>query len=235
MLVTHFKRHRALRRQGMTLIEIMIVVALMATLMTLVGIGFGVLGHADVSGEAVRLSSAIRYTFNTAATSNMTLQMKLNFETGTFQVEKLDLSGGLSAETLRGETMKSVTSGSKRISASADKLDDEDTRFGKVTRTPIEGDFLSPEDAVLDEDVFFIGLMTSHHDEIQTEGIGTINFFANGFVERSVIYVGDEAAREGMDDGVYYTIVVNPLTGQSSVQPGKMEVSSSFFEEEEDD
>ncbi len=219
----------------MTLIEIMIVVALMAVLISLMGVGFGVLGQADVSGEALRLSSSIRYTFNLAATSNMTLQMKLNFDDGSFQVEKLDVAGGLSEDALQGMTMQSSRSGGKRESERAKNYDEEDTRFGQVTRTPLEGDFFLGEDAILDSDVFFVGLMTSHHDELQTEGIGTINFFANGFVERSVIYVGDEAARDGLEEGVYYTITVNPLTGQSSVQPGKLEISSSFFEEEEDD
>lgn len=219
----------------MTLIEIMIVVALIAALMGIAAVGFNVLGQSDVRGEALRVSSAIRYTFNLAATGNTTLQMKLDFETGTFQVEKLDVFGGLSVDTLNGKTMKSVTSGSNMDSKRAQRMDDEDMRFGTVTREPVEDDmFLSGEDAVLEDDVFFIGLMTSHHDEIQTEDVGTINFFANGFVERSVIYLGDAAARDGLDEGVVYTIIVNPLTGQSSVQPGKTEISSSFFEEEED-
>ena len=67
-------------RKGLTLIEIMIVVALIATMMTIGAIGLGVLGQSDVQGEALRLSSLVRYTFTTAATSNATLQMKLNFD-----------------------------------------------------------------------------------------------------------------------------------------------------------
>ena len=232
MLVTRFRHHK---RSGMTLIEIMIVVVLIAALMGIAAAGFGVLGQADVRGEALRVSSAIRYTFNLAATSNTTLQMKLNFEDGTFQVEKLDVFGGLSVDTLNGKTMKSVTSGSLTGAKRSQRMDDEDVRFGNVTREPVEDDmFLSGDDAKLDEDVFFVGLMTSHHDEVQTDDVGTINFFSNGFVERSVIYLGDQAARDGLEEGVYYTIIVNPLTGQSTVQPGKTEISSSFFEEEED-
>ena len=114
-------------------------------------------------------------------------------------------------------------------------MDAEDSKFGTVVRTPVDEMFISGEDAALGDGVYFVGLMTSHHDELQTEGVGTINFFSNGFVERSVIYVGDENARDGLDEGVVYTIMINPLTGQSSVQPGKTEISSSFFETEEDD
>ena len=221
----------------MTLIEIMIVVALVAALMSVAAIGLGVIGQADVGGAALKLSSAVRYTFNMAATSNMTLQMKLDFDAQTFIVEKLDVHGGLSDDELKGTTFKSESSDvnkNARISERANKLDDEDKKFGRVERTSIEGMFLSGEDASLESGVYFIGLMTSHHDELQTEGVGTINFFANGFVERSVIYLGDENAKNGQDDGIVYTISINPLTGQSSVLPGRTEVSSSFFEEEED-
>ena len=229
-------------RKGMTLIEIMIVVGLMAAMMTIAAIGMGVIGQSDVHGEALRMSSLVRYTFTTAATSNATLQMKLNFDDSTFTVEKLELSGGLSDDELRGTTMKSIMSKAEADEDPTDdrglRLDAEDSKFGTVHRTPIEDMFFDEEDTVLETGVYFIGLMTSHHDEIQREGVGTINFFANGFVERSVIFLGDEAARDGLEEGVVYTISISPLTGQSSVTPGRElmdEISSSFFEEEEDE
>ncbi len=238
MLVTRFKREvkPKFHRAGMTLIEIMIVVALIASLMAVATIGLGALGAADVSGEALKLSSSIRYTFTLAATSNMTLQMKLDFDERRYYVEELELSGGLSDDELRGTTMKSSqTEAFRRGSGLADRLDAEDSKFGTVTRTPVDAQFLSGEDAQLADGVYFVGIMTSHHDELQTSGVGTMNFFSNGFVERAVIYVGDEAAAEGREDGVVYTITVNPLTGQSSVVPGRVEISSTFFEVEEDD
>lgn len=222
----------------MTLIEIMIVIALIAAMMGIAAVGMGVIGQTDVRKEALKLSAAVRYTFNMAATSNVTLQMKLDFDEQTFLVEKLDVHGGLSDDALRGVTLKSVDSDKNlnaRRNARAERMDEEDSKFGTVVRTPVDEMFISGEDAALGDGVYFVGLMTSHHDELQTEGVGTINFFSNGFVERSVIYVGDENARDGLDEGVVYTIMINPLTGQSSVQPGKTEISSSFFETEEDD
>lgn len=225
-------------KKGMTLIEIMIVIVLVAGMMTVAAYGLGIVGQSDVSGEALRLSAAIRYTFTSAATSNTTLQMKLDFDAQTFLVEKLDVHGGLSEDALKGTTYKSERSGDadrKYNNSRVSRLDEEDSKFGSVTRTPVDDMFISGEDAKLGSGVYFIGLMTSHHDEIQTDGVGTINFFSNGFVERSVIYLGDEAARDGLEEGVVYTIAVNPLTGQSSAEPGRAEISSSFFEEEEDD
>ena len=230
----HITKHHHFRK-GMTLIEILIVVVLIASMMTLAMIGLGIVGRTDVQGSALKFSSMIRYTFNMAATTNQTLQLKLDFDNSTFTIERLDVFGGLSDEALRGDTLKSVQSGSLNKKGSrASRLDEEDSRFGTVSRTPVEDILLSEDNTKLDDEVFFVGLMTSHHDEMQTDGIGTINFFANGFVEKSIIYLGDESARDGADDGIYYSIIVNPLTGQSSVIPGKQEISSTFFEEEED-
>ncbi len=224
------------QNKGFTLVEIMIVVVIMAAMMTMAAFSFGIIGRADVSGESLRFSSAVRYIFNMSATSNKTLQLKMDFETNEFTVEELVLSGGLSDDELRGTTMKNRDSENLwRDSERAEKLDEEDTKFGRVQRTAVDEMFLTGDDAKLKEGVYFIGLMTSHHDEIQTEGVGTINFFSNGFVERSVVYLGDEKAKNDEEGGIFYTISISPLTGNSSVQPGKLEISSSFFEEEEDD
>lgn len=229
----HCKRY--CNASGFTLVEIMIVVALMALMLGVGLFSTGVIGRADVNGEALRFSSAIRYTFNMAATSNKTLQLKIDFENRRFSVDELDLAGGLSDDVLRGTTLNNVNDERRwRDSERAMRLDSEDARFGSLKRTTLDETFLSGDDAQLKDGVYFLGLMTSHHDEIQTDGVGTVNFFSNGFVERSVIFLGDEDALNDEEGGTVYTITVSPLTGNSSVRPGRAEISSTFFEEEED-
>lgn len=230
------KKHRFHRlKKGLTLIEIMIVIALIAGMMTIAAYSMGVLGQGDVRTEALRFSSSIRYTFNMAASSGETLQMKLDLENNAIEVDKLDLHGALSRGELGGTTMRSKDEDHTRRNKRATKLDDEDLKFGRVSRSKVEESFISGDDAKLAEGVYFIGLMTSHHEEIQTDGIGTINFFPNGFVERSVVFLGDEVAAKGEEGGIIYTVSIQPLTGQSSVTPGRMEIGAAFFEEEQDD
>ena len=222
-------------RSGLTLIEIMVVVALMALMMTAAAFGTGIIGRVDVRGEALRFSSSVRYTFNLAATSNKTLQMKIHLREQEFEVEELQLTGGLSQDQLRGVTASNMDSWAQmRDTKRVDGVDEEDKKFGSFKRTKLDEMFISGDDAKLKEGVYFLGLMTSHHDDIQEEDLGTINFFSNGFVERSVVYIGDEAALNGADNGLVYTITISPLTGNSSVVAGRQEISSSFFEEEED-
>lgn len=220
------------KRSGMTLIEVMIVVALLAGLMVVAAVSFGVIGQTDVAGDALRFSSSVRYAFRMAASNNATLQMKIDFEERSFAVDKLDVEGGISDDVLTGVTLwnKDSIQSSRRVGI----LDEEDSRFGTIKRENLQDSFISGEDAQLSDGVYFIGLMTSHHDSVQEEGIGTINFFSNGFVERSVIFIGDEAAFNGELGGIVYSVIIHPLTGQSSVTPGRLDLSDRFFEEEED-
>ncbi len=215
--------------------EVMLVVALVAVLITMVAWGFGFVGRADVQGESLRFSALIRYIFNQAATQNMTLQLVIDLDEGTFTVDALELSGAMSLDDLAGRTLKTSLGEHKSSTRRAGRLDDEDTLFGQIGRQQQAGPFISGEDARLKDGVYFVGVMTSHHETLQSEGVATINFFPSGFVERSVIYIGDEDARATKDKGVVYTLLVNPLNGQTSVLPGRVPIEERFFAEEEAD
>lgn len=257
-------RKRLNSKIGMTLIEIMIVIVLIATIMTVAAFGLGYLGRADVSAQALKFSSTVRYVFNLAATSNKTLQMKIDMDNQTLTVEELAVQGGLSEEDFQGTTMRSSEDAERkrreRLSrlntdrARADelnaqakrkiivdddeerkyRLDDEDKEFAALERTKLEGSFVSGDDTELTQGVYFIAVMTSHHIEEQSEGIATINFFPSGFVERAVIFIGDENAKNNEENGLIYSVVINPLTGQSVITPGKIELDTKFFEPQED-
>lgn len=257
---------RALRK-GMTLIELMIVLGLAAALFGLAAYGLGMIGRADVRGESLRLSSILRFVYNESVTQNRTLQLVIDLDQNTLRVDDLNISGALSADQLAGKSLLEARAeeeandpfarfrdndddelGGAAVAASASRgalrsnrgrrLDEEDTQFVSLQRTSHTGPLLDEEQRTLKDGVYVLGVMTSHHEELQTEGIATINFFPNGFVERAIIYLGDEEARDaGLDseEGVVFTIMVNPLTGQSTVKPGMVPVQEKFFEPEEDD
>jgi len=218
----------------MTLIEIMVVISLIAALVALTAFGMGFIGRADVQGDALRLSGIIRYVYNAAATQNRTLQLVVDLDAGTLTVEELNVSGGLSLADLKGETLVTANDDADEEER-AERLDEEDRGFGTVQRAGFSGPLLDEDDRRLTDGVFIIGVMTSHHEEMQTEGIATINFFPSGFVERSIIYVGDALAKESDDEGVVYSLLVQPLTGQTSIKPGRVPIRDSFFEAEEAD
>ena len=221
-------------RAGMTLIEVMIVVSLIAALISITAFSLGFLGQADVRAEALRFSGVVRFIYNQSATQNRTLQLVIDLDEERFTVDELTVSGGMTLEDLRGETLQTSMDDDEDEVARSSRLDDEDMAFSAAQRAPRSGPLLSEEDSVLAEGVHFIGVMTSHHESLQREGIATINFFPSGYVERSIIYIGDDKADESDDEGSVYTLIINPLTGQSTIKPGRTPIEDRFFEEEED-
>ena len=223
-------------RLGMTLMEIMIVIALMAALMMITAYSLGFIGRADVQGEALRLSGVIRFIYNEAATENRTLQLIIDLDKDTFTVDELDVTGGLTREQISGATLTTSMDDDKKAEERrlANRMDEEDEQFVSLQRSKQSGPLLDEEDSMLKSGVHFLGVMTSHHEELQTEGIATINFFPSGFVERAILYVGDDGAKTD-GAGAGYTLMLNSLTGQTTILPGKVDIEDRFFEAEEDD
>src|SRR5690606_6117175 len=121
-------RIRKLGRAGMTLMEVMIVIALMAALMVVSAYGLGFIGAADVQGESLRFSGVIRYVYNEAATQNRTFQLVIDLDEGTFYADELDVAGALSKEELSGANLHaSLGSDDDRFKLDrADRIDEED-------------------------------------------------------------------------------------------------------------
>lgn len=226
------------RREGMTLIELLIVITLVVSITGLAAVSFGLIGRANIKGETRKFGGTVRYIYNQAATQNQAFQLVIDIEKREYWVDQLELSGALSRDDISGATLQAQIKAQSE--ERAERIDGEDTRFtGVLNRAPVEGMLI--ERTTLPDDVAILGVMTSHHEEIQTEGVATINFFPSGFVEQSVIFFGpasevdDEGFAAEPDDGDVYSLFIHPLTGHTSLEPGRAEIERDFFEAEEDD
>jgi general secretion pathway protein H len=226
-------RHRAPQRAGFTLIEVLIVLALVAALMTLGAFSMGMIGRGDVRAEALKLSGQIRYIFNQAATHNQSFQLVINLDERRYHVEVMRVEGALTREQIAGDDLNKQLKA--RAKKRASRVDDEDSAFaGALTRDPVEDYLIEP--TTLPDGVAFLGVMTSHHDAMQYDGIATINFFPNGFVEPSIIYIGEQTEDDTPPREAFsFTLFIHPLTGHTDVESGLLKIENAFFSPEEDD
>ena len=82
-------------------------------------------------------------------------------------------------------------------------------------------------DTAMRHDVEILRVLTTHNREPVETGTATVAYFPNGFVERSLIWIG-------MEDGMVLTLSIDPMTGRVFIYPEDLEVPEDFFEVEEE-
>lgn len=200
---------------GFTVVELIIVLAIAASVMAMSISAFGSLGNAKLRGEAMRMSGALRMVYGRAAVNGLRYQVSFDLDAESYRVD-------CSPDNVLVESEEQ----SRRA---RNPNDPEADPFGLGTHTPTLDDCSEPllMPTTLRNGVEIARVLTAHHREAVEEGTHTIAYFPNGFVERSIIWL-----RSGESN--YITLTVDPMTGRVRVHAGDFEVPEDFFEVEED-
>ena len=201
-------------QRGLSLIEIIVVLAIIAALMAIAVSAFGPVKHAQIRAEAMRMSGALRMVYGRAAVNGLRYQVTFDLEANSFSVECSEENVLLEPE------------------ADDDRpfyADDEADPFGLGVSPPTLLDCSEPllADTAMRHDVEILRVLTTHDREPVEDGTATIAYFPNGFVERSLIWLGQV-------DGMVLTLSIDPMTGRVFIFPEDLEVPEDFFEVEED-
>ena len=203
--------------RGMTLIEIMIVLTIVASVMGLTAFSMSGLSASKVRSEAMHVAGAIRYVYGRAAINGVRYQLSFDVGANTLSVEcsEKNIPVAVAGDTAEKEERR-----------------DEDPEANPFGIASSGGGLTACDDKVMKDfalkDGVTIARVLTSHDEAPVEaGKATIGFFPNGFVERSIVWV------KGADGG-YFTLLIDPMSGRVKVKPGDLEVPDDFFEVEED-
>jgi general secretion pathway protein H len=202
---------RPAQSRGFTLVELMIVVAVIAVLAAAVVPSVASLSGADARKAAGELSGSLRYLFDTAALRHATCRMVLDLDGRTFGAE--------CAPRLVG-----VARGEKAAAAAADQEDLESrfpderdaerrrllagSRFGAFTDRLLMKRELPGRTEIRE-------VRVEGRREPITAGKAYVHFFPGGQAERAFIVVADGTT--------LYTVVVEPFTGRARVVTGPVE------------
>ena len=203
--------------RGMTLIEIMIVLTIVASVMGLTAFSMSGLSASKVRSEAMHVAGAIRYVYGRAAINGVRYQLTFDVGANTLSVEcsEKNIPVAVAGDTPEKDERR--------------EDDPEANPFGIAS----SGEGLTAcddkvmKDFALKDGVTIARVLTSHDEAPIEAGKATIGFFPNGFVERSIVWV------KGADGG-YFTLLVDPMSGRVKVKPGDLDVPDDFFEVEED-
>jgi general secretion pathway protein H len=208
---------------GITLVEILITLAVMALLGGVSVLAMGVVESARLKRSGILVSSAIRVAYAHANATSKSVRLVFDFEERSITLEEStsklllargDRTGGAAAATeaerLAQEEADQVLKAPKppRPSFQPAKVfgfDPDDGKTGKV----------------LEAGIRFLQIETAHQDEPELQR-AYLYFWPGGETERAAIQIvrGRPGAEPEEDD--ILTVVVSPLTGKTELKKGRV-------------
>lgn len=197
---------------GMTLIEILVVVAIIGIMVASIGVGASALPRARLRGSAVRLASVMRFAYVHALTTGRTTRVTLRLGTGQLSVEDTEDAHTLEVRDPRraGDAADVEREAQRRAELMADLR----PRATRASFRPVRNRLFRTR--TLERDVVVSRLYTQHEAEAREEGTGYVYFFPGGVAERATVHL-----RNGR--GETFSVSLNPLTGRAEVNDRPVE------------
>ena len=183
------------RRDGFTLIEMMVVIGLIAMIMAVAVPNVGLALRANLDNSNRELATIIRATHDEAVLKGQVYRMAFDLDKRQYWAEVGD----------RDFLMRSSEQEDEEKRRQERRNDEEKAKF----KDPFQlATALTKNKKSLPKGVKFSDIQTSRSKEPLKTGLAYAHVFPHGFIEKLVIHLKDDFERES-------TMVVNPVTGKS--------------------
>lgn len=237
--------HIARRRdRGITLLEILIVLAILGAAVAILLAGLGRARKLDLREKATKLAAGFRSAFDRAAATAAAHRVVIDFETQSFKIERcegkvilrrstdeaaaaekaklLEQEERIRAEEAAKEAEQVAKSRSQNgITAEVAPPPDATKALGAAECAPVKGEMGKGVKLGTKRGIKIKTVYVGHLSEAVTEGTVTVNFFPPGRGERAVVEL------EQGDD--VFSVVVHPLTGRVVSREGAWEHPEDFI------
>jgi general secretion pathway protein H len=215
-------------QRGLTLVEVLIVVALIGVLSGTVIAGSGALEASRLRSAATLMVAGVRLGITRASTSGKPTRLVFDLESEQVMLEEANTSV-LVREKTKGDDSSAgaepATELEKKARAESEKILDG-PRAPRASFKPVKEFSETPEGRNLGSGIEFISVQTDHDDEPRTSGRAYLYFWPGGVTERASI----QLKRKGADEGL--TVTVSPLTGRAKIERGRVELKPAKTDDE---
>ena len=204
---------------GLTLIELVIVVSLIALIVTIVVPSVVNIIGANLRTTAAEVAGAIRFTYDLAARKNVAFRLVFDLDEQAYWVESASEKYLLEKEkTGVSEGRLDEEAQQERSRRFFDRSYIEGGEMWQPKGKPSFSDFAGPytKKKALPQDIFFQDVWVAHQEDRVTAGQAYLYCFPTGMTELAVVHIGDYG-----EDA--YTLVVQALTGVVKIHSGYVE------------
>ncbi|SME95485.1 prepilin-type N-terminal cleavage/methylation domain-containing protein [Pseudobacteriovorax antillogorgiicola] len=246
---------------GFSLIEVILVIAVVGSVFVMVLPNLGVIGTTEAAGKLSTLSGDIRSAFDLAVLNRKPYRMVFEFNSGDYYLETTDrtdfkimpesLERELTEDDLRQreEEFNELYEEYKELAGKEVEDEEGETMIPPTSPVLKAFDQLKPPKWTRVNDIEWIGrslgpyyaiqdMQTEHHarlirlQEYEDQAVAYLYFFPHGYVERAVIHIGAKLDDYEIDpEEIPYTVTTRPYEGLADVQSGYIEVN--IFEDRE--
>jgi general secretion pathway protein H len=213
--------------RGMTLLEVLIVVALLALLAGSVLLGSGSLGSSRMRAAATLIASGVRLGIARANTSGKPTRLVFDLDANRLLLEEADSSRMLREKTAPAGGAEPASEAEREAKAESDRIL-EGPRAPRARFSPVKQFADTPEGRELGSGVDIVDVRTEHDEEAVTEGRAYLYFWPGGFTERAHV----KLKRAGSEDAL--TVMVSALTGRTRIERGLIDLPEPRSDDEED-
>lgn len=224
-------------RRGVTLIEIIIVVAIIAVIMGIVMTGFVGTSSARLRQGTTRVAGSIRVAYARATATSKVVRLVFDFEGSTIAMEETRDRHTLKKDPLGGDAASAAEDLAKDA-AEASSLRTPPAMFEAVDLRKASGiraeDDESDAEAPplpLPRNIQFWQVDVEHQQVPVREGKAFLYFFPGGQTENASIQLAIAGTEESDKTG-FMSVVVSPLTGKAKILGGRVEAFKPVTDQE---
>ena len=213
------KRHRRARERGLTLVEVLIVMAIAISLVGGMAFAGTQIQRSRLKSSASRVAAAMRVGFQRSSTSGNDLRLVIDLDQAQIWLEESQDKMLLQSKDLAGTGgADPATAGEKLAAEEANRIS-QGPQAPRATFTPLPGPAGEPQP--LQPGIVVHAVDAAHDEKPKTSGRAYVYFFGSQ-AERASVQIQIKGSEDEKD---IFSVVLAPLTGKPTIEEGPVPVA----------
>lgn len=218
------------KNAGFTLIEIVVVITIVASMMGIVATFVGDSERAEIKKLSTRLVASALFAYNEAASKNHIHRLVFDLEDQAYWLEAGPEVFVLGQKKPEKSAVKddSAKKNAEAVTPEAEAPTEDSIAKKTVPPATAPAEEFAPVDSfdfkkvILDRGIKFRDVYVGHQETPLESGKAYLYFFPNGQTEVAVIHLGNE------DQSLNYSVIINPLTGRGDIRFEYVDFDEAF-------